>query len=43
MGTPKEKRKKEEERAWEVLLGWRGVDLDDLRTLREVLFYRHED
>ena len=43
MGTPKEKRKREEERAWEVLLGWRGAGLDGQRTLGVVPFYRHKD
>ena len=43
MGMPKEKRKREEERAWEVLLGWREASLDDLRTLGEVPFYRYKD
>ena len=43
MGMPKEKKKREEERAWEVLLAWRGAGLDDFRTLGEGLFYRHKD
>ena len=43
VGMPKEKRKREEERAWEVLFRWRGIGLDDFRTLGEVPFYRHKD
>ena len=38
MGMPKEKKKREEERVWEILLVWRGAGLDDLRILGEVPF-----
>ena len=43
VGMPKEKRKREEERVWELLWVWSGAGFDDLRTLREVPFYRHKD
>ena len=43
MGMPKEKRKREEERAWEVLLESRGAGLNDLRILGEVSFYKNKD